>query len=155
MPGSFINLRVLVVDDNDDSLCLTTFIFEEYQAKTKTATSVDSAIQAIEEWQPDIVISDIIMPDKDGYSLIRFIRDKEAKVGGFIPVVALTSYVCPEMFNTAMDAGFQKVILNPLLSLLENNNLSHNLKVKTSLYLKLYFLIKTKNCSSNYKIKAP
>ncbi len=110
---SLNGLRVLVVDDNDDSLCLATFIFEECQAKTKTATSVDNAIQVIEEWKPDIVISDIIMPDKDGYSLIRFIRDKEAKAGGFIPAVAITSYVCPEMFSTAMDAGFQKVIHKP------------------------------------------
>ncbi len=112
-PLSLNGLRVLVVDDNEDSLCLATFIFEECLAKTKTAMSVDSAIQVIEEWQPDIIISDIIMPDKDGYSLMRFIRDKEAKSGGFIPAVALTSFVCPEMFSTAMDAGFQKVILKP------------------------------------------
>jgi DNA-binding NarL/FixJ family response regulator len=48
---------------------------------------------------------------KDGYSLIRFLRDKEAKAGGFIPAVAVTSYVCPEMFSTAIDAGFQNIIL--------------------------------------------
>ncbi len=110
---SLKGLRVLVVDNNEDSLFLTRFIFEECQAKTKTATSVDNAIQILEDWKPDIVISDIIMPDKDGYALIRFIRDKEAKVSGFVPAVALTSYVCPEVFSTAIDAGFQKVIGKP------------------------------------------
>ncbi len=107
------DLRVLVVDDNDDCLCLITFIFEEWKVKIKTVNSVDNAIQAIKEWNPDVVISDISMPSKDGYSLIRFIRNKEAKFGGFLPAVALTSYVYPEVFNTAIDAGFQEVICKP------------------------------------------
>ncbi|MBW4566103.1 MAG: response regulator [Mojavia pulchra JT2-VF2] len=107
------DLRVLVVDDNDDSLSLVTFIFEDCQAEVKTATSVDNAIQVIEQWKPDVVISDIGMPGKDGYSLIRFIRNKEANCGGFLPAVALTSYVYPEYLNEAMDAGFQSVICKP------------------------------------------
>jgi CheY-like chemotaxis protein len=106
-------LRVLVVDDNEDCLCLVTFIFQACKATIKTATSVDNAIQAIEEWKPDVVISDISMPGKDGYSLIRFMRNKEANSGGFIPAIALTSYVYPEGFITAMDAGFQEVICKP------------------------------------------
>ncbi len=110
---SLNGLQVLVVDDNEDSLSLATFIFEECQAKIKTAISVDNALQIIEEWKPDIIISDICMPEKDGYALIRCLRDKEVKTGGFIPALALTSYVSPEMFFTATDAGFQKVILKP------------------------------------------
>lgn len=110
---SLNGLQVLVVDDNEDSLSLVTFILEECQAQIKTATSVDQAIQVIEEWKFDIIISDIVMPDKDGYSLIRFLRDKEAKTGGFIPALALTSCMYPKMFSTAMEAGFQKIILKP------------------------------------------
>ncbi|MBD2536069.1 response regulator [Nostoc flagelliforme FACHB-838] len=106
-------LRVQVVDSNDDSLCIVRFIFEDSQAKIKTATSVDNAIEVIEEWKPDVVISDIGMPGKDGYSLIRFIRNKEALDGGFLPAVALTSYVYPGYLNTAIDAGFQSVICKP------------------------------------------
>ncbi len=100
-------LRILIVDDNDDSLYIVTLIFEEYQAKIKIAKSVDHAIQILEEWKPDVVISDIIMSGKDGYSLIRFIRHEEASFRDFLPAVALTSYVAPESFNTAIDAGFQ------------------------------------------------
>lgn len=110
---SLNGLMVLVVDDNDDSLCIVTFILSDYQAQTKTATSVDEAIEAIEEWKPDIVISDIAMPDKDGYSLISSIRNKEASMGGFLPAVALTSYVYPEDISEAIDAGFQEVIRKP------------------------------------------
>lgn len=110
----FVNgLKVCVVDDNDDSLCMVTFIFEEYQAEIKTAKSVDEAIQIIEEWKPDVVISDIVMPDKDGYSLIRFIRHNEGFCGGFLPAIALTSYVTPESLKTAIDVGFQQVICKP------------------------------------------
>jgi CheY-like chemotaxis protein len=107
------NLRILAVDDNDDCLCMITLIFEDCQAQIKTATSVDNAIQIIEEWKPDILISDIALPDKDGYSLIRFIRNKETFLGGFIPAVAFTSYVEQEYLDTAMDAGFQAVIGKP------------------------------------------
>jgi CheY-like chemotaxis protein len=110
---SLNGLRVLVVDDNDDCLCIVTFILSDYQAQTKTATSVDEAIEAIEEWKPDIVISDIGMPDKDGYSLVSSIRNKEASMGGFLPAVALTSYAYPEDISSAIDAGFQEVIRKP------------------------------------------
>ncbi|AVH68533.1 response regulator [Nostoc sp. 'Peltigera membranacea cyanobiont' N6] len=110
---SLNGLRVLVVDDNEDCLCIVTFILSDYQAQTKTATSVDEAIEAIEEWKPDIVISDIGMPNKDGYSLVSSIRNKEASMGGFLPAVALTSYVYPEDISEAIDAGFQEVIRKP------------------------------------------
>ena len=94
IPLPFLNgLRVLVVDDNDDLLWIVTVIFEECLALTKTATCVDNAIQVIEEWKPDVVISDIRLPEKNGYSLIRFIRNKETKEGGFIPAVAITGYM--------------------------------------------------------------
>ena len=110
---SLNGLRVLVVDDNEDCLCIVTFILSDYQAQTKTATSVDEAIEAIEEWKPDIVISDIGMPNKDGYSLVSSIRNKEASMGGFLPAVALTSYAYPEDIREAIDAGFQELIRKP------------------------------------------
>ncbi|QDL11676.1 response regulator [Brasilonema octagenarum UFV-E1] len=112
-PSFLDGLRVLVVSNNDDCLWLVRVIFEECFAKTKMARSVDNAIQVIEEWRPDVIISESRLPKKDGYSLIRFIRNKEAKEGGFIPAVAITSYMCPEEFNTATDAGFQEVIYIP------------------------------------------
>ncbi|MEA5568207.1 response regulator [Anabaena sp. UHCC 0399] len=110
---SLNGLKILVVDNNEDSLYIVTLIFEDCKVEIKTAKCVDHAIQIIEEWKPDVMISDIGMPEKDAYSLIRFIRNKEIFCGGFLPAVALTSYVYPEYLNEAMDAGFQEVICKP------------------------------------------
>ena len=106
-------LRVLVVDDDADNLELIEIIFEVYQAHVQTAASVDEAINVIEEWTPDIVISDISMPNKDGFSLIHSIRIKEAEVGGFLPAVALTGCVLPENRRLVFNAGFQMFIPKP------------------------------------------
>jgi len=106
-------LKVCIVDDHDDSLYMLTLILENCQAEIKTAKSVDDAIQIIEKWKPDVVISDIVIPDKDGYSLIRFIRHKEGCCGGFIPAIALTACVTPESYKAAINAGFQEFICKP------------------------------------------
>lgn len=110
---SLDGLRILVVDDNVDNRLLVEIIFQQYQAQVKTAVSVDEAIKVIEEWKPDVLVSDICMQGKDGYWLIRYIRNKEAEVGGFIPAVALTGYVFPEERSLAFDAGFQILISKP------------------------------------------
>ncbi|MDF5707566.1 MAG: response regulator [Nostoc sp. S4] len=107
------DLWLLVVDDNDDSLQLVILIFQEYQVRINTASSVDEAIKVIQKCQPDVLISDISMPNKDGYSLVSYIRSKEARKGGFIPAIALTGYLYPEYSKKALEAGFDKVISKP------------------------------------------
>ncbi len=110
---SIDGLRLLVVDDNNDSLSLVVFLLEEYQVQLKTAKTVDEAIAVIQEWKPDVLVSDISMPGKDGYFLINWIRNQEAQQGRFLPAVALTGYVYPEYRNKALDAGFEEVIIKP------------------------------------------
>jgi CheY-like chemotaxis protein len=109
--SSVKGLKILVVDDNEDWQVLLTVIFQEYQAEAKIAGSVDEAIEIIEEWQPDVLISDICMKEKDGYSLIRSIREKDELEGTFLPAVVLTAYA--ENRVEALEAGFQDVILKP------------------------------------------
>jgi CheY-like chemotaxis protein len=109
--SSLKGLKVLVVDDNEDNQFLLTIIFEEYKAQTKIAASVDEVIKMMEEWQPDVLISDICMNEKDGYSLIRSIREKDKLEGTFLPAIVLTAY--PENAVKALEAGFQDVILKP------------------------------------------
>jgi CheY-like chemotaxis protein len=109
--SSLKGLKVLVVDDNEDCQVLLSVIFQEYQAEAKIAGSVDEAIEIMEEWQSDVLISDIYMGEKDGYSLIHSIREKEKLEGTFLPAIAFTAYA--ENRVEALEAGFQDVILKP------------------------------------------
>src|SRR5690348_2696993 len=85
---SLDGLRVLVVDDNEDSLLLTTFILENTGLQVKTAMSVLQALETIKEAKFDILISDIAMPEMDGYCLIRKIRGSSICEQQEIPAIA-------------------------------------------------------------------
>ena len=104
-------LKVLVVDDNEDCLVLVTVIFEQYQVEIKSAASVDEATELMEEWQPDVLITNIYMVEKGGYLLIRSIREKEKLKATFLPAIAFIEY--PENRVEALEAGFQDVTLKP------------------------------------------
>ena len=107
-------LRVVVVDDCADTLELIAFILEQCQAQVQTATSVEEAIKAIAQLKPDILISDIGMPDEDGYSLIRQVRTLEADQGKPILAVALTAFAREEDRTRTLDAGFQMHLPKPI-----------------------------------------
>ncbi len=111
---SFKSLRVLVVDDNTDSLLLTAFILEEYGAEVVTAASAGEALKIYLEAKPDLLICDIAMPGEDGYSLIRKIRLLEPEQGGQIPAIALTASARDEDRSLSMEAGFQVHLAKPI-----------------------------------------
>lgn len=107
-------LRVLVVDDNIDTLELVTVILEQYGTEVITAASAAEALEAIAQFVPHILISDIAMPGADGYWLIRKIRSVEAMHGGFLPAIAMTAYASAEERTRALDAGFQMHVPKPV-----------------------------------------
>ena len=111
-------LRVLVVDDDDDARDLVTTVLTQSNAEIKTAASVDEALGILTEcddWQPEVLISDVEMPGADGYALIRRVRALEAeRGGGRLPAVALTAYARVEDRTRALAAGFQRYISKPL-----------------------------------------
>ena len=107
-------LRLVVVDDDVDTLELITFILEEYNVQVTTATSASEALKAIARSSPDIIISDIAMPGEDGYSLMRKVRSLEPEQGGHIPAIALTAFAREEDRILALDAGFQRHIPKPV-----------------------------------------
>lgn len=107
-------LRVVVVDDCADTLELIAFILEQCRAQVQTATSVEEAIQAIAQLKPDILISDIGMPDEDGYSLIRQVRTLETDQGKPILAVALTAFAREEDRTRTLDAGFHIHLPKPI-----------------------------------------
>lgn len=107
-------LQVLVVDDDADTRELITFILEQCEAQVTAAASPGEALAAIAQFQPDILISDISMPDEDGYSLIRRVRTLAADQGKQIPAIALTALAKEDDQQEALSAGFQRYLAKPV-----------------------------------------
>lgn len=111
--NSLDGLRILLVDDEKDSLELLKTIIEIYGAETKTAASASEALEVLENYNPHILISDIAMPYEDGYSLIRKVRLMPNEKSS-IPAIALTAYAREGDKKRAMDAGFQVHLAKPI-----------------------------------------
>ena len=111
-PDRFNNLQVLVVDDEPDSLDILTMILEQEGANVTSVTSAESALSALNKSTPDIIISDIGMPEVDGYTLMRQIRDLHQRKK--IPAIALTAYAGEIDRQRSFDAGFQHHLAKPI-----------------------------------------
>jgi PAS domain S-box-containing protein len=107
-------LRVLVVDDEPDARALVKRLLEKYGAVVTTTPSAIDAIEHVISGTFDIVVSDIGMPDEDGYSLIRKIRQLSPAQHGAIPAIALTAYARAEDRVRAIAAGFQMHVVKPV-----------------------------------------
>ncbi|MBD1834486.1 response regulator [Cyanobacteria bacterium FACHB-472] len=107
-------MRILVVDDEADTREFLTFALEEYGAETMVAASAAEALKALELYNPDVLLSDIGMPEEDGYSLIRKVRSLSLERGGSIKAVALTAYAREEDQERAISAGFQMHVAKPV-----------------------------------------
>ncbi|MGH7998427.1 MAG: response regulator [Brasilonema sp.] len=105
-------LQIVVVDDDPDSLVLTTFILESYGVQTITATSALETLELIKQFIPDVFIIDIAMPEIDGYSLIRRIRTLNPPQNE-IPAIALTAIDSEESRDLAFKCGFQSYLIKP------------------------------------------
>ncbi|PSB23286.1 ATPase, partial [filamentous cyanobacterium Phorm 46] len=113
---SLEGLHILAVDDRIDTRELLEFVLESYGAEVLTVASARSAMAALTEnpGRYDVLISDIAMPEEDGYSLIREVRSLAASAGGEIPAIALTAYAGDKERERAIDAGFQTHIAKPV-----------------------------------------
>jgi CheY-like chemotaxis protein len=109
---SLENVRVLLVDDDQDSLVLLTAMLGGLRASVHTAASAVEALQLLEWYRPDVVVSDLAMPGEDGYSLIGKVRAMENLK--HIPAVALTAYVRVEDRARALSAGFNVFVPKPV-----------------------------------------
>jgi CheY-like chemotaxis protein/anti-sigma regulatory factor (Ser/Thr protein kinase) len=110
-------LQILVVEDEADALELLSTILEKYGADVIAVASVKEALTIIEtasDRSPDVLVSDIGMPDEDGYSLIRKLRQLEAQRGGRLPAIALTAYARNDDRQQALLAGFQMHLTKPV-----------------------------------------
>lgn len=107
-------VKVLVVDDNVDVREFLVFALEEYGAVVMTAASVREALKCLQQFPADILITDIGMPEENGYSLLNQIRSLESTQKRQIPAIALTGYTANEVINQVLNAGFQKYLPKPI-----------------------------------------
>ncbi|MBW4589851.1 MAG: PAS domain-containing protein [Aetokthonos hydrillicola CCALA 1050] len=108
-------IQILVVDDEPDMRDLAEFILTGAGAQVTTAASALEALTVFNQSVPDLLISDIGMPEMDGYSLMRQIRKYPPEEGGNIPAIALSAYAGEINQKQALQAGFQQHIAKPIV----------------------------------------
>ncbi|MBN3884052.1 MAG: response regulator [Nostoc sp. JL34] len=111
---SLTGIRVLVVDDDIDSRDFVAFVLEQDGAFVIAVSSAYEALETLAEVKPDVLVSDISMPDMDGYMLIHQVRTLTPEQGGQIPAIALTAFARNDDQQEALKAGFQMHLPKPL-----------------------------------------
>jgi signal transduction histidine kinase/ActR/RegA family two-component response regulator len=105
---------VLVVDDDRDARELMARILTDCQARVRTAPSAREGFEAFQAERPDILISDLGMPDNDGFELLGWVRALGREHGGNVPAIALTAFARSEDRLRALEAGFSAHISKPV-----------------------------------------
>jgi signal transduction histidine kinase/CheY-like chemotaxis protein len=113
-PLNLEGVKVLVVDDEEDARVLIQRVLGECGASARTAAGAQEALLEIERERPDVLVSDIGMPELDGYELLRRVRRLDAQRGGRIPAIALTAFARAEDRARALRAGFLLHIAKPV-----------------------------------------
>lgn len=107
-------LRVAVVDDEADAREMLLHVLSHCNAEVRTASSANEGLSLVREWKPDLLISDIGMPDGDGYAFIQMVRSLSDKQGGAVPAIALTAYARAEDRVRVLAAGYQMHVAKPV-----------------------------------------
>jgi CheY-like chemotaxis protein len=113
-PPSLKDLHILVVDDESDTLDLVTMDLTQHGASVTGVTGAAEALEALEHSQFDLLISDIAMPEVDGYDLIRQVRQREYGSEKRLPAVALTAYARVQDRMRAIMAGYNTHVVKPV-----------------------------------------
>jgi hypothetical protein len=108
------DIRVLVVEDDEDSRKLLGVMLTKQGAEVTSTSSSAEALNAFGQMLPDVVVSDIGMPEEDGYELIRKVRALPAERGGLTPAIALTGYATRKDRERALSAGYQMHLAKPV-----------------------------------------
>jgi PAS domain S-box-containing protein len=108
------NLQILLVDNDTDTREFQAFLLTQSGAQVTAVASAFEALQALDRFLPDILVSDIGMEQMDGYMLMREIRLRSAERGGTIPALAVTAYAGEANEARVLQAGFQKHLTKPL-----------------------------------------
>jgi CheY-like chemotaxis protein len=111
---SLAGARIVVVDDDPPAVELIKEVLVQAGADVIECRTADEALQAVAQWRPDVLVSDIEMPGQDGYSLIRKVRALDPERGGKMPAVALTAFGRPEDRIRSLRAGFDIHVSKPV-----------------------------------------
>jgi CheY-like chemotaxis protein len=111
---SLDGLRVLLVDDEPEAREIISTVIMRTGAEVTACTSATEALAKLAEWKPDVILSDIAMPDEDGYSFIGKVRSLPRDKGGETPAAALTAYARDVDRRQALAAGYQMHIAKPI-----------------------------------------
>jgi PAS domain S-box-containing protein len=107
-------LRVLIVDDEADARMLLSSFLENVGAEVTVARTVQEALELLDHRAFDVVVSDLAMPEEDGFALARRVRARPASAGGRIPLVALTAHAGTHMRVQALTSGFDTYLAKPV-----------------------------------------
>jgi len=111
---SLDGLRVLLVDDEPEARQIISTVMMRTGAEVTACTTASEALAKLAEWRPDVILSDIAMPDEDGYSFIGKVRSLPPERGGETPAAALTAYARDVDRRQALAAGYQMHIAKPI-----------------------------------------
>ena len=112
-PNRLSNLTIVVVEDHDDSRDFLALYLRRFATNVVEARSAVEGLEAIKNNQPNLVLSDIQMPDVDGFELLREIRALGSEAGGSVPVIAMTAFVTYADRARILNAGFQACLPKP------------------------------------------
>ena len=135
-------LRILVVDDEPDSRELVATILKRSGGDVRCSQSAAEAIQTFKEWQPDLLVSDLAMPNEDGFALLKKVRKLKSKRAREIPAVALSAYASDEDRALSLAKGFQIHLTKPI----EPDNLVASVAAVAGRGAKLNSLSNSKGC---------
>lgn len=107
-------VRILAVDDEPDARDVLRALLEQNGAEVRTAGSAAEALALLQSWRPDALVSDIGMPDADGYELMLRVRALGQSHGGFVRSIALTAFASEEDARLARHAGFDRHVPKPV-----------------------------------------
>jgi CheY-like chemotaxis protein len=107
-------LRVLIVDDDQDGAFLMAQALSARGAEVTLLESAEEAVAALQRIRPHVLISDIAMPNVDGYELLRRVRALPQELGGDTPALAVSAHAGQQVLKRVLDSGFHRYASKPI-----------------------------------------
>lgn len=114
MPTVLKGISVLLVDDDADELAVIGALLSTAGAEVTAVAKVEDALRALQARRPRVLVSDLMIPGHDGFTLIRRIRRMEAEEGGSLPALAISGFDAADQRRYALEEGFNEYIPKPV-----------------------------------------